>query len=211
MILDTDKKGPIRIFDSRKARDRYKDYKDVRSADIFVPPNHIACISLIAPEDYYEKMSFTAIRIPTPEVGEDTSCYLDCNTGKRYRRWRCQQDLGTSKSPNNQATTYTEYNSNVVYWGMDPFTKNIVEFEYIVRPGVYFLQADKCANEVLEDCVNPTIIEASLIYTETIYDLLLPCSCRLEHWQSCEGTGTGNDGGGGNQNTGNDSEEPTGT
>lgn len=193
MMIDADKKGPIRIFDSRKARDRYKDYKDVRSADIFVPPNHIACISLIAPEDYYEKMSFTAIRIPTPEVGEDTSCYLDCNTGKRYRRWRCQQDLGTDASPNDQPTKYTEYNSNVVYWGLDPFTRNIVEFEYIVRPGVYFLQADRCANEVLDDCANPTIIEASLIYTETIYDLLLPCSCRLDHWQTCEDTGKGND------------------
>lgn len=182
----TEKKGPFRIFDSRKARDRYRNYKAVRSADLVVPPNHIACVSLIAPEAYLPYMSFTAIRIPTPETGEDTSCYLDCGTGKRYRRWRCHQDLGTRESPNGLPTVYTEYNSNVVYWGFDPFTRNVVEFEYIVRPGVYFLQADRCRNEVLDDCVNPTIIEASLIYTETVYDLLLPCSCRLDHWQNCE-------------------------
>lgn len=186
MQINPEHKGPIRIFDSRKARDRYKNYKDVRSSDIVVPPNYIACVSLIAPEDYLPKLAFTALRIPTPEVGEDTSCYLDCDTGKRYRRWRCQQDLGTTNSPNANDTKYTEYNSSVVYWGLDPFTRNIVEFEYIVRPGVYFLQAERCKAEVLDDCVNPTIIEASLIYTETIYDLLLPCSCRLSHWTECK-------------------------
>lgn len=176
------KQGPIRIFDSRKAKERYTDYRDVRSSDFFVPPNYVGIVSIIAPQEYMADMSFTAIRIPTPETGEDTDCYRDCNTGKRYRRWRCDQDLGNHKPDKVGVplTSYTGYNSSVVYWGLDPFSRHVVEFEYIVRPGWYFLQADRCKNNVLEDCINPTLIELSLMYTETVYDLLLPCGTR-EH------------------------------
>lgn len=175
--------GPFRIFDSRKARERYKHYKDYRSSDIIVPPNFVALVSIIAPEEYYDKMTFTAIRIPTPDVGEDSSCYMDCNVGKRYRRWQCQRDLGAMLRENGADTVFTEYNSSVVYWGLNPFTQTVAEFEYIVRPGTYFLQADRCVNEVLEDCVNYTIIEASLIYTEVVADLFLPCAERLgQYW-----------------------------
>ena len=34
------KLGPTRIFDSRRARELYKSYKDYRSSDLVVPPGY---------------------------------------------------------------------------------------------------------------------------------------------------------------------------
>lgn len=168
--------APVRIFDSRQAQKLYGNYAHYRSSDFFVPPGYIGLVEIIAAEEYLKQMTFSAIRIPTPQKGEGADCYLDCNTGKRYRRWKCQQSLGTPTSPAPKGTTFTEYNSSIVFWGLDPFTQDIVEFEYIVRPGHYFLEANRCINEVLDDCINPTIIEFSLIRSDDIYDLLLPCN-----------------------------------
>lgn len=170
------KLGPIRIFDSRKARERYKEYKSYRSSDFVVPPGYLGLIEIIAPEEYLSKMTFTAVRIPTPQVGEDTDCYNECGLGKRYRRWKCSQTTGDHKSPNMRPTKFTDYNAHIVYWGFDPFIDKIVEFEYVVRPGTYYLVANRCDNKVLDDCDNPTIIEFSLQkHYPSYHDLDLPC------------------------------------
>ena len=168
--------GPIRIFDSRKARDRYENYKQYRSSDFIVPPGYIGLIELIGPEEYFPQITVTAVRIPTPDTGQDNDCYPECGIGKRYRRWKCSQTTGYHLSDNAQETRYSEYNGHIVYWGWDPFIHRIVEFEYIVRPGTYYLEANKCDNKVIEDCTNPIIAELSLQkHYPSYHDLQLPC------------------------------------
>lgn len=172
------RQGPIRIFDSRKAQLLYESYKQYRSSDFVVPPGYIGLVEIIAPEDYLPKMTFTAVRFPTAQHGEGSDCFDECEIGKRYRRWKCTQSLGDHRSPNIRPTKYTEYNEHIVYWGLDPFLDKIVEFEYVVRPGNYYLVADRCENDVLNDCVNPTIIEFSLERRYPSYhDLDLPHEC----------------------------------
>lgn len=174
------KLGPTRIFDSRKARERYKEYKSYRSSDFVVPPGYLGVVELFAPEEYFRKITFTAVRIPTAQTGEDSDCYNECGIGKRYRRWKCAQTLGDERSPNSRPTKFTEYNGSVVYWGYDPYLDKIVEFEYIVRPGTYYLVANRCDNEVLDDCINPTIIEFSLQkHYPSYHDLDLPAICDI--------------------------------
>lgn len=185
------KLGPIRVFDSRKARERYVDYKHARSSDMVVPPGYIGLVELIAPEEYLPKITMTAIRIPTAATGEDSDCFKDCNIGKRYRRWKCNQTLGNHLSENLRPTKYTEYNNSIVFWGFDPFTNNIVEFEYLDRPGVYYIEANRCDNAVLDDCINPTIVEFSLIKWYPSYSPLdLPCHTGVWRPQQFEVTGT---------------------
>lgn len=184
------KLGPIRIFDSRKARNRYKEYKLYRSSDLVVPPGYVALVEIIAPVKYLEKMTFSAIRIPTPQTGEDTDCFDECGMGKRYRRWRCEQELGDHRSPNARPTRYTQYNQHIVRWGYDTFIDRIVEFEFIDRPGTYYLEANRCDNGVLDDCDNPTIIEASLIRWYPSYSPLdLPGICEVRRNRQVEITG----------------------
>lgn len=174
------KQGPIRIFDSRKARNLYKDYKQYRSSDIVVPPGYLGLVELIAPEDYLPKITMTAVRLPTPQTGEDSDCFNECGLGKRYRRWRCSQELGDHRSPNIRPTKFTDYNQHIVYWGYDPFIDRIVEFEWIDRPGTYYLEANRCDNAVLDDCDNPTIVEFSLIKWYPSYSPLdLPGICEV--------------------------------
>lgn len=170
------KLGPIRVFDSRKARERYKEYQYYRSSDFVVPPGYLGVVEIIAPEEYLTKMTFTAVRIPTVQTGEDSDCFNECGLGKRYRRWKCKQTLGSPLLPNAN-TKFNDYNAHVVYWGLDPFTNDIVEFEYIVRPGTYYLEANRCDNAVLDDCINPTIIEFSLQkHYPSYHDLDLDCN-----------------------------------
>lgn len=145
-----------------------------------IPPGYLGIVEIIAPEDYLPKMTFSAIRLPTAQSGEDSDCFNDCNIGKRYRRWRCTQELGDHRSPNMHPTKYTSYNQHIVYWGFDPFIDRIVEFEWIDRPGVYYLEANRCENDVLRDCLNPTFIEFSLIKWYPSYSPLdLPGICEV--------------------------------
>ena len=182
------KQGPIRIFDSRKARNLYKDYKHYRSSDVIVPPGYLGLVEVIAPEDYFPKITFTAVRIPTPQTGEESDCFNDCNIAKRYRRWRCEQELGDHRSPNARPTKYTGYNQHIVYWGYDPFIDRIVEFEWLDRPGTYYLEANRCDNAVLDDCVNPTFLEFSLIKWYPSYSPLdLPGVCEIRRNKQTDG------------------------
>lgn len=172
------KLGPTRIFDSRKAKVLYKDYKDFRSSDIIVPPGYIGLVELIAPVEYMRKITLYAVRLPTAQTGEGSDCFDDCNIGKIYRRWKCFQTLGDDRSE--RPTAYTEYNEHIVYWGYDRFKDKIVEFEYIVRPGTYYLAANRCDNTVMEDCINPTFVEFSLQkHYPSYHDLDLPHECGL--------------------------------
>lgn len=183
--------GPIRVFDSRKARNRYKNYKEYRSSDIIVPPGYLGLVEVIAPVEYLEKMTFSAVRIPTPQGGDDSDCFNECELGKRYRRWRCTQELGDHRSPNMRPTAYTGYNQHIVYWGFDPFIDRIVEFEWIDRPGTYYLEANRCENDVLNDCDNPTLIEFSLIKWYPSYSPLdLPGICEVRRNRQMDIGGT---------------------
>lgn len=185
--------GPKLIFDSRVAKELYDNYKEYRSATFNVPPGFIGLVELIAPENYLPDMTFTAVRIPAPMVGQDSECRNNCDIGKRYRRWKCRQSLGNNTTANNQSSGFTSYKSTIVHWGHDPFTKDIVEFEYIVRPGSYFLEANRCINKVLDDCINPTIIELSLLPSVVAHpDLVLPCNPKYgPYWTGNGNTGTG--------------------
>ena len=172
------KLGPTRIFDSRRARELYKSYKDYRSSDLVVPPGYIGLVELIAPVKYMQRVTFYAVRLPSPVTGEGSDCFNDCNIGKIYRRWKCFQSLGDHRSPNMRPTDYTEYNEHIVVWGYDKFKDKINEFEYIVRPGTYYIAASRCDNPVIEDCVNPTFLEFSLQRSYPSYhDLDLPHQC----------------------------------
>lgn len=183
--INQDDLGPKLIFDSRIARVNYgDDYLNWRSSDVDVPPGYIGLVEMIGPVEYMQQVQFTAIRRPIPPIGEDGECYKDCGIGKRYRRWRCQQSLGNQEGNNGTTTTYTSYNSNIVYWGKNPFTGDIVEFEYIVRPGRYYIECNACLNsDILDDCVNPVIFEFSLIpSTMPQTDLILPCNPKLAEY-----------------------------
>lgn len=159
---------PQVIFDSRTAKKNYANFNYYRSGAFTVPSGYIAVVELTTNHTYLPTLSFTAIRIP---VGSSMSeCYLKTCVGKRYRRWRCYQGLGQDV-PNTQ---YDDFNRSIVRWGNDPYREELVEHEYIVRPGNYYLVADKCNNTNLEDCVNPTIIEVTLVAVDQMPELLLP-------------------------------------
>ncbi len=189
MSRDTDaiKTGPIRVFDSRKVEALYKEYKNARSQTFFVPPGYIGQLEVIAPVEYFPKVSFNIIREVAKITGSEAECFQDCQLGKYYRRWMCSQSLGKTTSSNSQPTAYSAYNSSIVYLGWNPFLQEIVEFEYIVRPGNYHVLADRC-DDVLKDCNNPIIIELALIPVSSVPDLALPCNSELVQYRGQQNT-----------------------
>lgn len=165
---------PVVIFDSRQAKKIYKDYNYYRSSGFTVPPGYVGVVELTTHWTYLATMTFTAIRVPSP--GQLDACFGGKNClGKRYRRWRCYQGLGEDL-PNTQLD---DFNKSVVRWGNDTIRGELVEHEYIVRPGQYYLIADKCNSTNIEDCTNPTIIEVTLVPVDHIPELDLP-GCKTE-------------------------------
>lgn len=166
---------PNVIFDSRTAKRVYKEFSYYRSESFKVPAGYIAVVEMTAHKDYIPALTFTAIR--TPADSNSGHCYAAAGVGKRYRRWKCSQSLGSTEASggSGQPTEITPYNKSVVRWGWDFINEEIVEFEYITRPGTYYLIADKCNNLQIEDCNNPTIIEVTLIPVNHIPELHLSC------------------------------------
>lgn len=162
------KEQPIRIFDSRLAKGVYVNDNYIRSQSFNVPPGYVAVIELTTHYTFLPTITFTAIRIPP--LFTANQCFNDSCLGKRYRRWRCYQGLGEDL-PNTQMDPF---NQSVVRWGNDAIRGELVEHEYIVRPGQYYLIADKCNNENLLDCTKPTILDMSLMKVDQFPELLLP-------------------------------------
>ena len=157
------------IFDSRNAKAAYQNFDYYRSTSFTVPGGYMAVVELTALQDALMCLSMTAVRIP---IGFSDDCYEINGIGKRYRRWRCSQALGNTK----KGTDFSPYNGSVVRWGNDHINKQPVEFEYIVRPGRYYLIGDKCENLPVEECDRPVIIEVTLVPVSCIPDLALPCA-----------------------------------
>lgn len=173
-MSDYPKSGqPFKIFDSRKAKEVYSGIDYYRSEGFTVPPGYVAVVELTTSYRYLPCVTFTAIRIP-PTASFD-ECYANPRMGKLYRRWRCYQGLGEDK-PN---TVFDDFNRSIVRWGNDEIRKELVEHEFIVRPGQYYLIASKCDNIVIEDCINPTVIDVSLVPVDHIPELELP-GCKPE-------------------------------
>lgn len=162
---------PIVIFDSRIASKTYKDLDHYRSTEFFVPGGCIALVELTTGKDIIENMTFTAIRVPIPsptfECYENSKCI-----GKRYRRWKCCQSLGENIVGSNT----DDFAKSVVRWGNDKVNKEIVQFEYITRPGFYYLTTLKCTSPDIENCAIPTIFEVTIFPIDGVPDLDLPCS-----------------------------------
>lgn len=157
------------VFDSRHARKIYKDYSYYRSAGFVVPPGYVAVVELITNHTYVPTLTFTAVRQAAGSTLD--ACYGSKNClGKRYRRWQYYQGLGVD-IPN---TDFDDYNASVVRWGWDYIKERLVEHEYIVRPGHYYLMGDRCSNENIEDCENPTLFEVTLVPSGQPPELLLP-------------------------------------
>jgi len=148
----------ITVFDSRIAKATYSNLLYYRTSNIYVPPGCVALVEFIAHYEYLTQMTFTAVR--TPNASPMAECFEDNGCiGKRYRRWKCCQSLGEDV----EGTKYDDWNKSIVRWGWDKFTEEIVEFEWIDRPGHYHLTTLKCNAEPIEDCEFPTIIEVSIM------------------------------------------------
>lgn len=164
---------PHQIFDSRRAKELYSEYNMYRSGSFVVPPGYVALVELITKHDYFEEMTFTAVMTPTFNSASKECYDNNCGIAKRFRRWRCCQSLGANtEGSNNDAAAKT-----VVRWGWDNPNQEIVEFEFIDRPGNYYLIATKCnsLNSVIEDCDYPTIIQVSLIRASDAFQLGYDC------------------------------------
>lgn len=160
---------PQVIFDSRHAKSVYRDYNYYRSGGFCVPAGYVAVVELTTHHTFLSNLLFTAIRVP-PSHSLD-ACYGTKNClGKRYRRWRCYQGLGDTGTN----TQFNDFNRSIVRWGNDTIRGELVEHEYIVRPGNYYLIADKCSNTNLEDCNNPTVIDVTLVPVDQLPELMLP-------------------------------------
>lgn len=168
---------PVKVFDSREAKKNYAGLNYYRSSGFTVPPGYVGVVELTTNYQYLPLMTFSAIRIPTSASFDE--CYGNPRLGKRYRRWRCYQGLGMD-DPNTQ---FDDFNRSVVRWGIDQIRNELVEHEYIVRPGQYYLIADKCQSQVIEDCDNPTFIDVSFVPVDQLPELLLP-GCKDEPPQS---------------------------
>lgn len=163
------------IFDSRIATRVYEgiQYPYYRSADFEVKPGEVAILEVTASCDNISKVCFAAYR----GIGEPFCESLD-NTGlgKLYRRWGCQRRLGSPcEGQEGGGTQYTEYNRSVLRLGNDMFNNTIVEFEYIDRPGRYYLLADKgcCEETAITDCDSPTLVEVTI--APMVYNKTNPC------------------------------------
>lgn len=162
------------IFDSRKARENYLDKTHVRSSTFEVEEGEVALVELTTHHAYFDKMSFTALRIPKSLSDED--CHDTNGIAKRYHQVSCGTDLGERCTTTNQnVTTQTPYASSVLRWGKDHVNKTVNEYHYITRPGTYYLVADN--NEHLMDCDVVTIIEV----------FKLPTTHNVQVQQVCEG------------------------
>lgn len=160
---------PLVVFDSRQAKKTYQQYNYYRSSGFDIPPGFVGVVELTTHHTYLPTITFTAIRVPAP--GNLDACFGSKNClGKRYRRWRCYQGLGEDL-PN---TSLDDFNKSVVRWGNDYIRGELVEHEFIVRPGSYYLMGEKCNNANIEDCTNPTIIEVTLVPVDQLPELMLP-------------------------------------
>lgn len=160
---------PTIVFDSRRAKSVYEEFGYYRSASFDVPAGYVALIEMTTAIDYFPTMTFGVHRVI---IGND-ECYKTDEISKMYRRWKCQQSLGDYNSPNGIPTSYTPYNQSLVQLGWDSQNDQLVEFEYITRPGRYFLIGLKCNNQNVEDCTRPTVFEVTLIPQSHIQDLAL--------------------------------------
>lgn len=162
---------PVVIYDSRHAIKVYVDKNFTRSANIIVPVGCVALIELTAPLDYVKTMMYSAIRTPEPSKWDECLLLDDNCIGKRYRRWKCCQSLGTDIPD----STDDDFTKSVVRWGYDQFTEEIVEFEFIDRPGNYYLVGRNCDTPNVGDCKNPTIFEVSIMPIQDAIQLNYPC------------------------------------
>lgn len=165
---------PLNIFDSRNAKTNYKDENYYRSESFKVPPGYVALIELTTASEYKGSVTFVVYREPET-LKEMDDCYNNKGIAKKYRQLKCSNSLGPLTDLTT-GTQYNDYNKKVVRLGNDYINKEIVEFEYITRPGKYFLMANKSDNTPIEDCSLPTIIELSLIPVTTISNVRPVCN-----------------------------------
>lgn len=166
---------PSLIFDSRKASFIYKDYGYYRSADFTVPAGYTAVVEMTTHKDNMGCLKFQAMR-----TALQNECYEKEGIVKLYRRWRCCQGMGRPQDDaEGGATDFNRYGRSIVTWGHDETNENYVDFEYITRPGNYYLfMCSNDTDDVIKDCDRPTLIEVTLISTSIISDLAIPC-CEL--------------------------------
>ena len=170
---------PYNVFDSRIAADVYKDdavYTYYRGELFVVPPGYVGHVEMTTRTEVYPNVMLTLVRIPafTP--------LLDCDDerkyGKTYRHWRCSRSLGAdaSTTQNPSPSAFTPYNQSIWKIGFDNLNNELVEFGYVTRPGKYYLLADKRTNAAMLNANDPVLVEFSLIKTDKVYDLELPCA-----------------------------------
>lgn len=159
---------PELIFDSRKASLIYKDYGYYRSSDFTVPAGYVAVVELTTHRDNMGCLKFQAMR-----TALQNECYEKEGIVKKYRRWRCRQGMGRPQDDTSGGVTdFNEYGMSIVIWGHDEANKNYVDFEYITRPGNYYLfMCSSNTDDVINDCDRPTLIEVTMIPIGTIPDL----------------------------------------
>lgn len=162
-------KLPTIVFDSRRAKEVYEQYQYYRSRSFDVPAGYVALVEMTTALEYFPTMTFGINRV----IIGDNECYETDEICKLYRRWKCEQSLGDYNSPNGIPTAFTEYNQSLVQLGWDSQNDQLVEFEYITRPGRYFLIGLKCNNQNIEDCTRPTVFEVTLVPQSHIQDLAL--------------------------------------
>jgi len=125
------------IFDSRVAKENYKELPYVRSKSFDIAPGETAHLELSTHEQYYKRVSFKIIRQIKPEGVKD-----DCLSTKGY--------VKPYRFPNGTVAALGESREN---------SGKIFESVVIDRPGRYYIAAGKECNAVLGDCDRPTIVE----------------------------------------------------
>lgn len=166
---------PYIIYDSRIGADVYAspDFTYYRGELFVVPPGYVAHVEMTTRTDIYPDVMGTFVRVPA------FTKLLDCDDerkyGKTYRRWRCTRSLGNNVSNNPSPSAYTPYNQSILKLGFDNLNNEISEFDYITRPGKYYILFDKRSNTAHLDANNPILVEVSLIKTDKVHDLELPC------------------------------------
>lgn len=166
---------PFIIYDSRIGADVYKstDLTYYRGEAFVVPPGFVAHVEMTVNSTILPNVMGTFVRIPA--FTKSLDCDDERKYAKTYRRWRCSRTLGTNTSNNPNPSAYTPYNQSILKLGYDNLNNELVEFDYITRPGKYYILFDKLSNVAHEDANNPVLVEASLIKTDKVYDLELPC------------------------------------
>lgn len=161
------------IFDSRKAKDLYTKDSHYRSADFEVPAGHVALVELTTKHDMFDKITFTAIRVPQGISGD---CYVLDGVGKRYHQSQCGESFGEKSSGNKTSgSTYTPYKKSMWRLGHDVYNKETYEYRYITRPGNYYLTANKGVSEPIENCSVPTVIEVSIFPASHVLNIHQTC------------------------------------